>query len=46
VLAVLHQVKQHVEDLRSERNRLGSTGEFPSIGVEHNVFKLVSHVVL
>jgi hypothetical protein len=44
MLAVLHQVKQQVENLRSDRDRLASTGKLPPIGVEHEVLKLVSHV--
>jgi hypothetical protein len=43
--AVLHEVKQQVEDLRPDRDHLGPTGELPPIGVKHNVLELVSHVV-
>src|SRR5262245_51789938 len=33
--AVLQQIRQQVEDLRPDRNRLGSTGELPPIRIEH-----------
>src|SRR3546814_16070394 len=35
-LAVLHQVKQQVEDLRPDRDRLGSAGEFPPIRIKRS----------
>jgi len=34
-LAILHQIDQQVEDLGPDRNRLGSPGQLPSVGVEH-----------
>jgi hypothetical protein len=39
MLAVLHQVKQQVENLRPDRDRRGPTGELPPIGVENKVLK-------
>src|SRR5688572_28749366 len=46
MLAVLHQVKERVEHLRSGVDGLGSAHELATIGIEHKIFKLVWHVFL
>ena len=38
-LAVLHQVDQQVEHLRTDRNQLGPAPQFASIGVERTIAK-------
>jgi adenylate cyclase len=42
--AVLHKVKQQVEDLRSDHNCLGSAGEFSPVGIERKILELISHL--
>jgi hypothetical protein len=34
-LAVAHQMNQHIEHLRPDRDRLGSAAELPPIRIEH-----------
>ena len=45
MLAVPHKVEQQVENLRAHLDRLASVGELATIGIEHEVVELVSHVV-
>jgi len=42
-LAVAHEVDQQVEDLGPRRYRLGPTGDFPPIWIEHDVLEPVLH---
>ncbi len=44
MLAVLHQVKQQVEDLRTDRDGLRPSRQLPPLRVEHAVFENELHV--
>jgi hypothetical protein len=42
-LAVLHQVKQQIEDLWPERDRPRPAGELPPVRIEHVIFESKPH---
>jgi hypothetical protein len=44
MFAVPHEMEKQVEDLRSDRDRLGATRELPTLGVEHVVLKRELHL--
>src|SRR5262249_42071185 len=46
VLAVLHEVKQQIEDLRADRNDLGMPGQLTPVRVERIISKQILHLAL